>query len=178
MKSRIIGKKQLLTITLVFAFGLAVFVNWYYTNQYNEQTKPEATENINLGEAQLVNSNNTIETTDKFFSESKVNREKAHDKSIKHLEDIISNSDYDNETIDLARKELIAISEQIKTETDIENLIKAQLNNECLVTYDVKSIEVIMPKNTVTDESVVKIQDIILSKTSLSSEEIVIIELK
>ncbi len=178
MKSKIIEKKQLLTFSLVSAFCLAIFVNWYYTNQYNETTEPEVSEKHNLGEAQLVNSISVEENNDNYFTQAKINRTKSHDKSIKYLEDIISNSASDKETIELARKQLINISEQIKIETDIENLIKAQLNNDCIVTFDIDSIEVIMPKKTVNEESVVKIKDIILSKSSLSSDQIVIIELK
>ena len=118
------------------------------------------------------------ENKENYFSKAKVNREKAHDNSIKHLENIISNSDYDDETIELAKKNLIDISNQIKTESDIENIVSAQLNTECLVTYDIDNIEVIMPKKSITDDTVVKIKDIILSKTSLSSEQIIIIEAK
>ena len=178
MKSRIIEKKQLLSLSLIIALSLAVFVNWYYTNQFNEATEPEITENKNLGEAQLVNSTTVSENKENYFSKAKVNREKAHDNSIKHLENIISNSDYDDETIELAKKNLIDISNQIKTESDIENIVSAQLNTECLVTYDIDNIEVIMPKKSITDDTVVKIKDIILSKTSLSSEQIIIIEAK
>ncbi len=178
MKSKIIGKKQLLSFTLILALGLSVYVNWYYTNNYNDITEPETSENINLGEAQLVNSDNMTTNSGDYFTQAKVNRTKAHDESIKNLEDIISNKDLDNETITLAKNKLINISEYIKLEVDIENIIKAQLSEECLVTYNENSIEVIMPKGTVTDESVIKIKDIVLSKTDLLSEKIVIIELK
>ena len=68
------------------------------------------------------------------------------------------------------------ISEQIKTENDIENLITAQTNSKCLVTYNEDSIEVILPKETLNEKSVVKIKDIIISKTKLSTDNITIIE--
>ncbi len=178
MKSRIIGKKQLLTLSLVCALGLAVFVNWYYTNQFNNTNEPEVTEKHNLGEAQLVNSNSITENDDEYFSQAKINRTKAHDDSTERLEAIIKNDSLDKDTIELAQKQLVSISDQIKLETDIENLIKAQLKAECVVTYDIDSIEVIMPKESIDEKSVIKIKDIILSKTSLSSEKIVIIELK
>ena len=58
MKSRIIGRKQLLTFSLVFALGLAVFVNWYYTKPQENVTEPEVTKEANLGDAQYVNSSN------------------------------------------------------------------------------------------------------------------------
>lgn len=178
MKSKIIGKKQLLSLSLVLALGLSVYVNWYYTNNYKDVTEPETSENVNLGEAQFVNSDNMTEKTDNYFTEAKINRTKAHDESTKSLEDIITSKDFDEETKTLARNKLVNISEQIKLQTDIENLIKAQLSEDCLITYNKDSIEVVMPKGTVNNESVVKIKDIVLSKTDLSSEKIVIIELK
>lgn len=178
MKSKIIGKKQLLSFSLILAFGLSIYVNWYYTNNYKDSTEPEVSESFNLGEAQLVNSDNMVEDKSNYFTQVKVNRSKAHDEALKSLEDIISNKDFDEETISLARNKLVNISEQIKLETDIENIVKAQLGGECLVTYNEDSIEVVMPKESLNDESVVKIKDIILSKTNLSSDKIVIIELK
>ncbi len=177
MKSRIIGKKQLLTFSLVFALGLAIFVNWYYTNQFNDTTEPEVSQKHNLGEAQFVNSN-SLNDSDAFYTEAKLNRTKAHDEATKHLNTIINNKDGDKDTIDLAKKQLIKISEQIKLETDIENLINAQLKTKSIVTYDVDNIEVIMPQKNIDNKTVTKVKDIILSKTSLSSDKILIVELK
>ncbi len=176
MKSKIIGKKQLLSFSLVLALGLSVYVNWYYTNNFNDVSEPETSQNLNLGEAQLVNSNNTKEND--YFTQAKVNRTKAHDEAIKNLEDIISNKKLDKDTIALAQNKLVKISDYIKLETDMENIIKAQLSKDCLVTYSEDNVEVIMPKGTVKEETVIKIKDIVLSKTDLSSEKIVIIELK
>lgn len=177
MKSKIIGKKQLLSFSLVVALGLSVYVNWYYTNNFNDATTPESTEYHNLGDAQLVNSNSVTNISD-YFTQAKINREKSHDEAIDNLEDIISNNENDKETVTLAKNELMKISEMIKLEVDIENIIKAQLSEECLVTYNDNSIEVIMPKGTVNESNIVKIKDIVLSKSDVSAEKIVVIELK
>ena len=64
------------------------------------------------------------------------------------------------------------------TENDIENLISAQTDSKCLVTYSDDSIEVILPKDVLDDNSVVKIKDIIISKTKLTADKITIIETK
>ncbi len=176
MKSKIIGKRQLLTFSLVCAFGLSVFVNWYYTNQFNNTTEPD-TKNYNLGEAQLVNSNSVNTNENEYFTQANLKRTKAHDESKKHLEQIIKNNS-DKETVELARKKLVEISSEIKHESDIENLIKAQLDKNCIVTMDNDGIEVIMPKKSINNETIIKIKNIILTKTDLKSEQIVIIELK
>ncbi len=178
MKSRIIGKKQLLSLSLILALGLSVYVNWYYTNQFTDTEKPEITNTHNFGDAQLVNSNGTAISTSDYFTDAKLNRTKAHDNSIKHLKNIISNKDSDKQTIELAKIKLVNISEQIKIETDIENIIKAQLKSECLVTYNLDSIEVVIPEKHASEKNIIKIKDIILAKTSLPSDKILIIELK
>ena len=178
MKSKIIGKKQLLIFTLVSAFSLAVFVNWYYTNKFDTSSKPESNENVNLGDAQLVNSNSVNNNTDDYFSTAKVRKSKAHSEAINHLEDIINNKNYDNETITLAKHELVSLSEIIKTETDVENIIKAQLKLDSIVIISSDNIEILVPENILNDEIMKKIINIVLSKTTLSSDKIIIMEVK
>ena len=90
MKSRIIGKKQLLIFTLVGALGLSVFINWYYSNPKQDIVEPELTEKNNLGEAQYVNSN-LITDSNEFFDNANMNRTKAHDLAKENLNEIINN---------------------------------------------------------------------------------------
>lgn len=176
MKSRIIGKKQLLIFTLVGALGLSVFINWYYSNPKQDIVEPELTEKNNLGEAQYVNSN-SITDSNEFFNNANMNRTKAHDLAKENLNEIINNPNSSKETIDLAREKLFKISEQIKLEADIENIVKSQTNSQCLVTMSDNNIEVILPKESINESLIVKIKNIILSKTELSSEQISIIEI-
>ena len=176
MKSRIIGKKQLLIFTLVGALGLSVFINWYYSNPKQDIVEPELTEKSNLGEAQYVNSN-SITDSNEFFNNANMNRTKAHDLAKENLNEIINNPNSSKETIDLAREKLFKISEQIKLEADIENIVKSQTNSQCLVTMSENNIEVILPKESINESLIVKIKNIILSKTELSSEQISIIEI-
>lgn len=176
MKSRIINRKQLLTVSLVFALALAVFVNWYYTKPEKSPTKPDVTMQSNLGDAQYVNSDKV--EVENYFETAELNRKKAHDTLKDYLSDVISDNAVDDDTKALAREKLTKISEQIKTESDIENLITAQTNSKCVVTYNDESIEVVLPRGTVNDSVVIKIKDIIISKTKLSSDKITIIETK
>lgn len=176
MKSRVIVRKQLLTFSLVIALGLAVFVNWYYTKPQGSTIEPEVTDEANLGDAQYVNSN-SIET-ENYFESAEINRKKAHDTAKDYLSAIVSDTTVDEDTKASAREKLTKISNQIKIENDIENLISAQTGSKCLVTYDDNSIEVILPKGIVSDSIAIKIKDIIISKTKLTADKITIIELK
>lgn len=176
MKSKIIGKKQLLTLSLVSALGLAVFVNWYYTKPQGEFTVPETSSEVNLGDAQYVGSDNV--TTEDFFENAEIERKKARDLAKENLNNIINDNDADSETKAIAREKLAKISEQIKAENDIETLISAQIKNSCIVTYNGETIEVILPEKSVNEKIILKIKDIILSKTSVTADKITIIETK
>ena len=177
MKSKIIGKKQLLVFALTCALGMAVFVNWYYTRSENEiNNSPDVTQESNLGEAQYVGGTNVTDEND-YFSSAKLNRTKAHDEGKEHLENIIADSSSDETAKAEARAKLLEFSETVKKETDIENLIKAQTGCECLVTLDSDSVEVVLPKGKVNDEVALKVKDIIVSKTDLSADSITVIEL-
>lgn len=176
MKSKIIVKKQILIFTLVLTFCVAVFVNWYYTKQDNVTT-PDVSSKVNLGDAQYVNSDNVSFDKENYYKEALLNRTKAHDTSIEHLKSIISDSSNDTETVNLAQERLLRISEQIKMETDIENLIKAKLECECLVTYNDDQIDVIISGITMNDDNALLIKNIILSKTPVSADKLTIVEI-
>ena len=94
------------------------------------------------------------------------------------MSSIIADTAVDEDTKISAREKLTKISEQIKIENDIENLITAQTDSNCLVTFSDDSIEVILPKSVLDDKSVIKIKDIIISKTKLTADKITIIETK
>ena len=96
--------------------------------------------------------------------------------SKEHLESIVSGSEFDEDTKASAREQLIKIADNIKKETDIENLITAQTGGECLVILDSDNIEVILPDGTVKEDILLKIKDIIISKTDFSADKITVIE--
>ena len=101
MKSRIIGRKQLLTFSLIFALSATMFVNWYYTKPQNEEKEPEVTNQANLGDAQYVNSNSVSEN---FYVSAKLNRNKAHDSAKEYLSSIIADEKIDEETNQKAKR--------------------------------------------------------------------------
>lgn len=176
MKSKIISRKHILAFTLTFSLALAVFVNWYYTKPDSLQNQePDVTDNISLGDAQLVNGTSVSEN---YFENARLNRTKAHDSAKESLQIIINDTSTDEDTKASSREKLTRLSEFIKLEADCENLITAQISKECLVTLDYDSAEVIVPKGTIDEKMLIKIKDIILTKSKVKAENITIIELK
>lgn len=178
MKSRILNKKQIAAGTAAVALCAAVFLNWYYTKQDINTTQPPETEtNVNLGDAQYVSSNNVITETD-YFMTAEINRSKAHDSAKEYLKSIINDENIDEEERENAKKKLTEISNEIKTEADIQNLITARLNCKCLVTLNDEKVEVVLPKDTLGEDGLIAIKDIIIGNSNVSPDNITVIELK
>lgn len=173
MKSKIIGRKQVVAFILSLTLCLAVYVNWYYTkNETNINNQPEVSEEINLGDAQFVNSDNVTD----YFESARLNRTKAHDSAKEMLQTIID-SDADEDTKASAREKLTYLSEIIKIEADCENLITAQIDDKCIVTIDTETAEIILPSGKIDENTIIKIKDIILTKTKIAAENITVVEI-
>ncbi len=180
----IVKKRQLILATLIVALGVAVFINWHYSKpQVFESSKVAQTTQIvkennddtsQIGEAQLVDSKNISE----YFNNARVNRQKAHDEAIEVLNDIIKDSSSSPEAVASAQNALKEISNVIKLETDIENLIIAKTGGECVVVINDKKAQVIVNKNTLNDTVSTQIIDIIASQANIFSENITLIETK
>ena len=110
----ILKRRQLILATLVVALGAAVFVNWYYTKPDSLQNQePEVTDNISLGDAQLVNGTSVSEN---YFENARLNRTKAHDSAKESLQIIINDTSTDEDTKASSREKLTSLSEFINLE--------------------------------------------------------------
>lgn len=178
MKSKILKKRQIAAGAAAIALCTAVFLNWYYTKQgTNIQNAPETSSSVNLGDAQYVNGTNVVNESD-YFTNAEINRSKAHDTAKEYLDSIVSDENVDAEEKEAAKKKLLDISNEIKTETDIQNLITAKLNCKCLVTLNDSKLEVILPKGTLSDDKLITIKDIVTGNSNVTSDNITVIELK
>ena len=187
----IFKSKQILTATLIVALGAAVAVNWYYTNSYSPNADESSTTQAvsgNLGDSLYVggttaatnNENNKSEneSSNKFFAEAKIKRKQAHEAITDKIEDMAEIDDIDSDTKNKIAILLSDFKDDIKTETDTENLISAKTGSQCLVVINDGTCQVILEKNTLNDLLILQITEIIEKNTEISSENLTIIEAK
>lgn len=190
----ILKSKQVLTATLIIALGAAVAVNWYYTNTPDVTADDEITTQAvsgNLGDSLYVGgttaSNSDVITTnnnkvdkqeDEYFAQAKLKRKQSHDEIIDNIEDILESDDIDSNSKNTISILLSDYKDDIKAETDTENLISAKTGGECLVIINEGACQVILKKNTLNDLLILQITEIIEKNTEISSENLTIIEAK
>lgn len=190
--SMFVKKKQILAATLIVALAAAVTVNWYYSKpkaQTDEKTTTSQQQEANgsLGDSLLVGANHVNEqnkeseatlNAGEYFASSKLEQSKANDEAKKEIEKILENeklSDGDKTKIETL---LSKYSENLKTQTDCELLIKAKLGGECVVIINKEKAQVIIENGKSNETSILQITEIIENNTNISAENLTIIEAK
>ncbi len=186
-------------MVLSFAMVLAVYLNWQYAkgarNSYiltdeqiqmtNAQTVMDETDMLmtsddyetkNYGDAQLVATTQT--DTDKYFEQARLSRQKTRDEPLDTLQKTLKNAKLTDREKKEATTKLSDIIQNMTSETDIENMVKAKGFSDCVASIaDGKISVAVRPvSGELTKSDVAKIRDVVLSKTTISSQNIVVVE--
>ncbi|MCH5198794.1 MAG: SpoIIIAH-like family protein [Oscillospiraceae bacterium] len=158
----LIGKRQIMLAALVVMLGLAVFVNWYYTNN-NAQLFPEGAADAgntaeNSDGAAMFTS---AEEEDEYFASVKLQRTASQSAAIEELEAVLASSDAAVEDVQSVSEKIAALTAAAKAEGDIESLVTAQLGGNCIAVIGDNSIDVIISPSKLNGSSVLVISDII-----------------
>lgn len=188
-------------LVLSFAMVIAVYLNWQYargaddsyiltdglTQQANAETTMDETDMLmssddyetkNYGDAQLVATTQT--DSDKYFEQARLSRQKTRDEALDTLQKTLKNAKLTDREKKTATEKLSQIIQDMTSETDIENMVKAKGFSDCVASIsDGKISLAVRPVNgELTKSDVAKIRDVVLSKTTIPSQNIVVVEVK
>jgi len=185
-------------LLLSFAMVLAVYLNWQYarverdsyiitdelTQQMNTTVMDESDllktsddyETKNYGDAQLVAT--TKSDSDKYFEQARLSRQKSRDEALDTIQKTLKNSKLSDGEKKQATDSLSKIIRNMTNETDIENMVKAKGFRDCVasINNDKISVAVRTVNGELSKADVSKIRDVVLSKTTISSQNIVVVE--
>jgi stage III sporulation protein AH len=190
----IIGKRQIILAALVLGLGVAVYLNWEYSNMESDLVSANRQQNgegANYGEAQFVASpqaldgsaafvsQNIIEpdTGQAFFVEAKLSRQIARDEAVETLAFILADANLTNDQRTTLALRAADLAQSIEAEGKIENLIRAKGFADVMVYYDTQRADIMVRTAGLVAEDVIKIKDIVLNETSIGVENISIIEI-
>lgn len=196
--------RRVTALTLAAALVVAVYLNWQYARTGAEleteavnvsasaaeeasvpitdglMTEAEAVSstNKNYGEAQLVSVSN--DSGSKFFEEARLKREKAHDAALDTIQKTLKSASLSADEKKTYAQELTGNLENINAETEIETLVKAKGFADCLcfLQADRADLTVMTSGDALTAAQVAQIRDIILSKSSVTAQNITVVEVK
>ncbi len=194
-------QRQASLVVLSFAMVVAVYLNWQYsrtgadtyilTDELTQQTNTDIVmnesdmlmssdeyETKNYGDAQLVATTKT--DADKYFEQARLSRQKTRDEALDTLQKSLKNAKLSDIDKKQATEKLSQIIRDMTSETDIENMVKAKGFADCVASIaDGKISVAVRPvSGELTKSDVAKVRDVVLSKTAISSQNIVVVEVK
>ena len=173
----ILGKKQIVLASLVLVLGVAIYLNYTFTEGttgYDITTSANnVTDERTYGEAQLTDAQ-----PDEYFMNARLERQKARDESVETLANTLSLGNLTEEEKEVAASKALEVSGFIESENKIETLVKAKGFEECLAFVDNKKVKVIVKTEGLTPEQAAQIKNIIIEETNMPADSIVVDEVK
>ncbi len=190
-----IGKKHIVLTALVFALGIAIYLNWSFTDSGEgldvttgldgtsasdvdaAASGTDDTDNKNYGDADFVgNSTDTSADSDSYFAQARLSKEQARDDSIETFASLMEDSGLsDAEQIAEHAQTLASYSEK---EDRIESLVTAKGFEDCVAYIDGENANVIVKSKGLLPSEVAQIKDVIVSVADVKAENISIVEVE
>jgi len=177
-KSFVIGKKAVVLCVLVLALSAAVYLNWQMSAKDKSVDSSKDTGEEYLGSAQFVGANVSSVTAEKdnYFINARKEREEARENEKDSLNEIISDLKSSDESKKAAETSLNQLAKSVEHEANIETLLKAKGFDECLAIVNGSNVSIIVRTEGLLGSETVQIQDIVMSQTGISLENIKILE--
>lgn len=189
-------------ITLAAALVIAVYLNWQYartgvtleedavnvsavsqetipvTDELMTEAEAVSSANKNYGEAQLVSVANN--SGSKFFEEARLKRTKAHDEAMDSIQKALKSASLSAEEKKEYTSQLTGNLADLNAENEIETMVEAKGFADCLCFLQSgrADLTVMTSGDALTAAQVAQIRDIVLSKSSVTAQNITVVEVK
>ena len=142
-----------------------------------------------IGDAQLVSSNNVIDSnslnevsvatssssssrTDDYFASSRLGRDTMYSQMIESYQNLLDNQNVSEEQKNVATQEITEINNTQNSIMICENLIKTKGISDVVIFVNDKSINVIVKADTLEQDTIAQIQNIIAREMNAEIENI------
>ncbi len=180
-KSTIIGKKQLLTLSMVVALGAAVWLNVKFSTNGTEFSGTSSISDAELGNAKYVANTAIVEKEEEenYFTTSRKEREESREKQLDAIKDTLNSAKSSDEDKQKAAELTAKITQRMEQENSIETLIKAKGFKDTIVVISDDGCNVVVKKSKeLEDNETVQIIDIVSGTTKINLENIKIVTVK
>ena len=194
--------RRVTALTLAAALVVAVYLNWQYartgvtleedavnvsavsqesipvTDELMTEAEAVSSANKNYGEAQLVSVANDSGT--RFFEQARLKREKAHDEAMDTLQKSLKSSSLTAEEKKEYTAQMAAGLEDLNAENEIETLVRAKGFADCLCFLQAgrADLTVMTAGEPLTAAQVAQIRDVVMNKSSVTAQNITVVEVK
>lgn len=179
---KVLFKKQALILTLVAALGVAVYLNYYFSDHGLSVGKGDTASGGNLGEAIFVNDSSDTTETDSsalavgtkvsYFDQARKNREQAREEAVDIIKDIAADLQSDSSAAQKVLDQTTALAKAVERESNIEGLIKAKGFEDCVVYIADGNCSVVVKADNLTQAQTLQISEIVSAQSDIVAQNI------
>ena len=168
-------KKQWMTLGLVAALGVAVYLNYALAGDpaLAVEGEPTTQEEEHLGDATFVGA----EVSDppeplNYFDQARENRIVAREEALSIIQDVLDNAQTPAGEKQAATQKATAIAENVLQESNIENLLMAKGFADSVVYIDGERCSVVVQADSLQQQESVQIMEIVVSQSKVSPDQV------
>lgn len=180
------AKKQWMMVALVAALGVAVYLNYYFTNEptlsAGTDTSSPSSDDGALGDAYFVNgvvsdvskedtSTDETQVTD-YFDQARASRIAAREESLRLVQETLGRADATAEEKKQAQELASAVAQRVLQESNIENLILAKGFADSVVFIDGDACSVVVKAEQLQQQESLQILEIVLKHGSVAADKV------
>ncbi len=171
------AKKQWMMVALVAALGVAVYLNYYFTNEpaLTAGTDGEPSSEGALGDAYFVNgtvSDVPKEEKGDYFTRARQTRTTAREEALRIINETLGRAEATAEEKKLASERAAQIAERVLQETNIENTLVAKGFADCVVFIDGDKASVVVKATQLQAPESLQIMELVTGHAGLSAENV------
>lgn len=180
-------KRNIVMCAVLLFVCASVYLNWSYNNRMGEadEAMVEA-EDAAMAEAEVLYEQTLAEeeaeneSLSEYFASARLTRQQSRDEALSLLETAAASESASQETIDSAMESIAAMATWSMQEAQIENLLLAKDFDDCVVymSEDGITVAVPAPEEGLSEATVARITDTIVSETDFEPSQLTIIEVK
>ena len=179
------AKKQLMMVALVAALGVAVYLNYYFTNEPSLSAgadTPSSSEDGALGDAYFVNGTVSDEPKEEtstdgadaesYFDKARSSRTAAREETLRLLQETLGRADASAEEKKQAQEQAAVVAGRVLQESNIENLILAKGFEDCVVFIDGEACGVVVKAEQLQQQESLQILELVMSHAQIASKNV------
>lgn len=187
MMKKMFKKRSILVSSLIVLLGVVCYFNHQLTQNALLQSSGEYRkyEEIELGSLEKEGNEKSLETTSEnvevvdsmessksnenvnYFVEHRLSRDKLRSEVVERLNKVIEDDKTSADIRADAQKELIEVGNNSEMELYIEGLVKGKGFEEVIVFFNADSARIIVDKENLEEQDVMKILEVVTSETKL-----------
>ncbi len=176
---KLFEKKQWMMVSLVAALGLAVYLNYYFTQEPGLSATGDTVSGVTEDTLPVGNTVSDVPEdtvsqtpTEDYFATARTARTEAREEAVRLLDEVLDSATAGEAEKAEATRQVSAIAANILKESNAENLILAKGFSQCVVFINGNTCTVVVASDSLQPRESAQIMEVVQTQTGIEAKNI------